>query len=75
MFGAKLAGYYTDDDVDEIEALSLVAGYYTDDDDVKEIEAQLYPVETRFNGKRVRTMDDEDDPAIQTSILAQSIPS
>jgi hypothetical protein len=38
MFGAELAGYYTDDD---------------DNNNVKEIEAQLYPVKTRFNGKRV----------------------
>jgi len=53
MFGAELAGYYTDDD-----------------DDVEEIEAQSFLVETRFNGKRVRIME-EDDPAIQTSILAQ----
>jgi hypothetical protein len=52
MFGAELAGYYTDDDVNEIEA-------------------QLYPVETRFNRKRVRIMDDEDNPALQTSILIQ----
>jgi hypothetical protein len=54
MFGAELAGYYTDDD-----------------NDVEEIEAQSYPVETRFNGKRVRVMDEEDDPALQTSIPIQ----
>jgi hypothetical protein len=53
-----------------------LARYYTDDgDNVEEIEAQSYPVETRFNRKRVRTMDDEDGPAIQTSIPAQSVPS
>ena len=49
-----------------------LARYYTDDDDVEEIEVQSFPVETRFNGKRVRVMDEEDDnPAMQTSIPAQ----
>jgi len=49
-----------------------LARYYTDDNnDIKEIEAQLYPVETRFNRKRIRVIDKEDDnPAMQTSILA-----
>jgi hypothetical protein len=44
-FGAELAGYYTDNDVNKIEA-------------------QLYPVETRFNRKRVQTMDNKDNPTI-----------
>ena len=42
-----------------------LARYYTDNkDNIEEIEAQSYLVETRFNRKRVRTMDNEDDPAI-----------
>jgi hypothetical protein len=44
MFGAKLAKYYTNNDVEEIEAQSFL-------------------VKTRFNGKRVRIIK-EDDPAI-----------
>jgi HrpA-like RNA helicase len=49
-----------------------LARYYTDNNNnIKEIEAQLYPVETRFNRKRVQVMDKEDNnPAMQTSILA-----
>jgi hypothetical protein len=48
-----------------------LAKYYTDDNDVKEIEAQSFPVETRFNRKRVRVIDKEDNnPAMQTSIPA-----
>ena len=48
MFGAELARYYTNDN----------------NDNIKEIEAQLYLVETRFNRKRVQTMDNKDDLAI-----------
>jgi hypothetical protein len=50
-----------------------LARYYTDDDNnVEEIEAQSYPVETRFNRKRVQVIDEEDNNlAMQTSIPAQ----
>jgi hypothetical protein len=41
-----------------------LAGYYTDDDDVEEIEAQSYPVETRFNGKRVQVINEDENLAI-----------
>ena len=42
-----------------------LARYYMDNnDDVEEIEAQLYLVETRFNGKRVQTIDNKDDLTI-----------
>ena len=47
-----------------------LAKYYTNNNNIKEIEAQLYLVETRFNRKRVQTIDNEDNLAIQTSILA-----
>jgi hypothetical protein len=39
-----------------------LARYYTDNNNnIKEIEAQLYPVETRFNRKRIRVINKEDD--------------
>jgi hypothetical protein len=41
-----------------------LARYYTDNDNVKEIEAQLYLIETRFNRKRVQTINNKDNLAI-----------
>ena len=50
MFGAELARYYTDND--------------NNNNNIKEIKAQLYLVETRFNRKRVQIIDNKDSLAL-----------
>ena len=58
MFSAELARYYTDNNNNN-----------NNNNNIEEIEAQLYLVKTRFNRKRLRIINNKDNPALQTFIL------